>query len=747
MSNTIIIDTPDTPEPETPKGQLSDAVIARIEQRLIKETGFSQLQVRRTIELLGEGATIPFIARYRKEMTGNLDEVQLASLSDRYDSLVTLEHRRAFIAGTIDKLGKLTLDLAKHIDRADTLSALEDLYLPYKPRRRTRAQKARELGLEPLADAILKGDLTALTTAALGVYLKEGVADAQAALSLARDIIAERISESAPIRDLLRDQFANTGRVAVTKGKTEDPEGKFTSLLNLKDPIKGLQGHRILALNRAENEGVIRFTINADTAPVSNEAHRLFAAKLPPACAEHVRLAIQDSLERLLSPSIETETRQSLTDFADEEAIAVFADNLRNLLMAPPLGGHAVIGVDPGFRTGCKVAVIDPRGDLVTHFNIYPHPPQNQHAQATEQLIACVKHFAAEFTIGHIAYGNGTASRETAKFLAQVIANLKKQGYSVEAVQVSESGASVYSASAIAREEFPDLDLTVRGAISIARRLQDPLAELIKTDPKSIGVGQYQHDVNQKKLAQALDRVVESCVNQVGVDLNTASAPLLIHVSGLNPKLAKAILKHRTKLGGFTNRKQLLEVAGLGPKTFELCAGFLRIRDGDNVLDNTAVHPERYDLVGRMCRESKLSLPELVANPKLVDRIEVKNFVDEKAGVGLPTLTDIITELKKPGRDPRGHFEVFAYAEGVSEVADLKPDMELPGIVTNVTKFGAFVDVGVHQDGLVHISELSTKFIRDPSEAVSVGQKVRVKVLQVEPSRNRIALSIKQVAQ
>lgn len=728
---------------ESSPSDIDDATLEVILERLVRESGHTPLQVRRTVEMLLEGSTVPFIARYRKEATGGLDEVQITSVLDRYEHLVSLEQRRAFILKTISSQEKLTPELEAKIKAASELQELEDLYLPYKPRRRTRAQKAREAGLEPLAEMILDPEIEGWEEI-LEEYLNDDVPDAEAALAGARDIIAEKISEDPDVREHMRYVERETGVMRAEKGKTEDPEGKFDALFDYQPRVATIPGHRILAFNRGENEGVIRVKIDMNDDSVREFIEDRFINNPKSSAGEQIRQALADGYDRLLSPQIEAEIRRELKEIADDDAIEVFTTNLRELLMAPPLGQHAVIGIDPGFRTGCKVALVDPHGDFVTHTAIYPHPPQNRGDRALADLLALIEQFGKEFPIEYIAYGNGTASRETAAFLKLVQKAIKLNGGKLDVVMVNESGASIYSASALAREEFPDLDLTVRGAISIARRIQDPLAELIKTDPKSIGVGQYQHDVDQKKLAKALGRVVESCVNSVGVQLNTASWVLLSYVSGITKRIAKNIIAHRHKLGGFTNRKQLLEVSGLGPKAYELAAGFLRIRGGDNILDNTAVHPERYGLVGTICEKAGVSLVELVSKPHLLKQLRPADFVDEASGAGLPTITDIFDELQRPGRDPRGSFEVFEYAEGVEEVSDLTPGMVLPGVITNVTNFGCFVDVGVHQDGLVHISEIANRFVEDPADEVAVGQKVRVKVLTVEPQRKRIGLSIKQ---
>lgn len=733
---------------EAAAGSVSEAAHQQIIDRLAREMSLTPMLVRRTLELFADGSTIPFVARYRKELTGGMDEVRLAQVVDRFEELEALEKRRAFVLKTVGDQGKLTAGLRSAIEAAPDLKTLEDLYLPFKPRRRTRAQKAREAGIEPLAERLLAGDEAALQES-FDTLQNSDFPDKEAVLSGARDIIAERVSEDAAVRDDVRECLRESGRIATRKGKkaAEDTEGKYDALFDLKTPVDQLPGHRMLALNRAENEGILTYRVDHDAAPALRKANARFAAHARGACAQQIGMAIDDSYQRLLVPSLEAELRRELKEDADAEAIDVFASNLYDLLMQPPLGEHAVLGIDPGYRTGCKVALIDPHGEFVDSKVIYPHPPQSDVEGAKAILHGFLQAFGGEFEIRYCAYGNGTASRETGRFLKEFGKELKAKGKPFDPIQVNESGASVYSASEIAREEFPDLDLTVRGAISIARRLQDPLAELIKTDPKAIGVGQYQHDVDQKKLAQALTRVVETCVNRVGVDVNTASWKLLTYVSGLSERLAKAIIKERTKLDGFSNREQLLKVSGMGPKAYEQCAGFLRIRGGDNILDATAVHPERYALVARICQQAGIRLADAVQKPEVLANLNPRDFVNSAEGVGLPTIEDILHELRQPGRDPRGGFESFEYDESVQEITDLKPGMELPGIVTNITKFGCFVDIGVHQDGLVHISELANRYVADPSEEVSVGQKVRVKVLQVEAERKRIGLSIKQADQ
>jgi len=690
-----------------------------------------------TIELLDEGATVPFIARYRKEVTGNLDEVQIRDTQEKLEYFRELEDRRGTILQSIQEQGKLTDDLKKKIETALDKTTLEDLYLPYKPKRRTKASIAREKGLEPLATFIWeqRADQPLSEFAASFVDAEKQVASVDEALEGARHIIAENVSENADYRKAVRAMMAEKGMVVSRRIEgVEDPESKFAQYYEFREAATTIPSHRMLAIRRGAKEGILHFEIEMEPlGPITWLQSQVIQGLSE--CARQLEEAITDSYERLLNPSIQTEVRLELKDRSDEEAIKVFRENLENLLLSPPAGMLSVIGIDPGIRTGCKIAVVDDTGKFLEHSVIYPFEPRNDLAGSVKTLASLI----ARHNVQAIAIGNGTASRETSALVSDFIrqAGLSK----LFSVVVSESGASVYSASDVARQEFPDLDLTVRGAISIARRLQDPLAELVKVDPKSIGVGQYQHDVDQRRLKQSLEATVESCVNRVGVDLNTASAPLLRHVSGLNERTALSIVEFRNQNGRFQNRQQLMKVPGLGPKTFQLAAGFLRIRGGENPLDITAVHPESYPIVERIAESLKVSVHELIANPKLIENVDIQAFRTEDAGTY--TLADIKEELRKPGRDPRDTFVRPSFRDDVKEIEDLKPGMQLEGVVTNVTRFGAFVDVGVHQDGLVHVSELSHRFIKDPSEAVKVGQIVKVQVISADAKVKRIALSVK----
>jgi uncharacterized protein len=697
-----------------------------------------------TIGLLDEGATVPFIARYRKEVTGNLDEVQIRSIQEKLEYHRELEDRRETVLRTIEDQGKLTPELKLKIEAVLEKNELEDLYLPYKPKRRTKATIAREQGLEPLALWLWNqaADGRPLSEVAAGfVDESRGVPSAADALAGARHIIAEMISENADHRKFIRGVMMSEGVVVsralgtAPAAPDADPE-KYKMYFDYREPASKIPSHRMLAIRRGAKEGVLMFEIELDAAkPVQylkNKVIRAAGEWVP-----HLEQAAEDAYERLINPSIQTEVRLELKDRSDEEAIKVFRDNLENLLLQPPAGMLSVLAIDPGLRTGCKVAVVDDTGKFLDHGVIYPLEPRNDLAGAVRTLAGMV----ARHNVRAISIGNGTGSREADAFVRDFLrqAGLKD----VFSVVVNESGASVYSASDIARAEFPDLDLTVRGAISIARRLQDPLAELVKIDPKSIGVGQYQHDVDQKRLKQTLEATVESCVNRVGVDLNTASWALLRYVAGINERTAQKVVEFRNQHGRFKSRVELKAVPGFGPKTFEQAAGFLRIRGGEQPLDMTAVHPESYDVVGKIAASVGVTVEELIAKPELVERVKIEDFKTET--VGMYTLTDIREELRKPGRDPREKFTVAQFREDVKEIADLQPGMVLEGVVTNVTKFGAFVDVGVHQDGLVHISELSNRYIKDPGEAVKVGQIVKVKVLSADAKAKRIALSIKQL--
>ena len=717
---------------------LTPQQLSRVLGYLVEESGLKFPQVDNTVELLREGATVPFIARYRKERTGELDEVQIRSLEERLAYFGELEERKVTVLKTIEEQGKLTPELKARIDATRQKTELEDLYLPYKPKRRTKATIARERGLEPLAALIAAQQLQSGTpeeAAAPFVNPEKEVPDAAAALAGAGHILAEGLSEDADARALVRqltwEQGIFCSLVAAEQAKAVT---KFEMYYDYQEPLKVIPSHRMLAMRRGEKEEVLRLSI---TAPEAEILLRLKARLLKGASIFRPLLeaVAEDAYRRLIAPSIEVELRLEAKKKADEAAIEVFAQNLKNLLLLPPAGGKRVLGVDPGMRTGSKLAAVDGTGKFLEHVTIYPHTGEARVPQAKRDLLRMVQAHAIEM----VAIGNGTGSREMDRFIRDT---LKEAGLHVAVVVVNEAGASIYSASDIAREEFPDLDLTIRGAISIARRLQDPLAELVKIDAKSIGVGQYQHDVSQSALKKALDATVESCVNFVGVDLNTASWALLAYVSGIGESLAKAIVRHRDENGSFADRKGLLKVPRFGAKAFEQAAGFLRIRGGTNPLDNTAVHPENYKLVETMAADLGVSLAQLASDPALSGKIELKRYVSET--VGLPTLRDILEELKKPGRDPRAAFEAVAFRDDVQEISDLKEGMVLPGTVTNVAAFGAFVDIGVHQDGLVHVSHLSDRFIKDPNEAVKVGEIVRVKVLAVDVPRKRISLSIKE---
>jgi uncharacterized protein len=689
------------------------------------------------IELLDEGATVPFIARYRKEVTGNLDEVQIREIQEKLEYFRELEERRETVLASIAEQGKLTPELKAKIDAAMEKTELEDLYLPYKPKRRTKASIAREKGLEPLAqflwDQVAVAPLGEFSASFINDTL--GVANADEALEGARHIIAEWISENAEHRKAVRAMMAADGRVAchAIEGAA-DPEGKFQMYADYSEPVAKIPSHRMLAIRRGAKEGILSFEIELERAQPINQL-RSKIVRAPGEWVSHLEAAIEDSYDRLLNPSIQTEVRLDLKDRSDEEAIKVFRENLENLLLSPPAGMMTVLAIDPGIRTGCKIAVVDDTGKFLEHSVIYPFEPKNDLAGSIRTLASLM----ARHNVHAIAIGNGTASRETAALVQDFLRQAKLTN--VFSVTVSESGASVYSASDIARQEFPDLDLTVRGAISIARRLQDPLAELVKVDPKSIGVGQYQHDVDQRRLKQSLEATVESCVNRVGVDLNTASWALLRYVAGINERTAIKIVEYRNEHGRFPSRVSLMAVPGFGPKTFEQSAGFLRIRGGENPLDMTAVHPESYGVVEKIAESLGTTVPQLIANPALVEKVKIEGFASET--VGMYTLGDIREELRKPGRDPRDKFVAPKWRDDVKELTDLKPGMTLEGVVTNVTRFGAFVDIGVHQDGLVHISELSHRYVKDASELVKAGQIVKVQVLNIDLKGKRVALSMK----
>ena len=690
------------------------------------------------IALLDEGGTVPFIARYRKEATGNLDEVQIRSIQEKVEYFRELEDRKQTVLQSIEEQGKLTPELKARIEGTLEKNELEDLYLPYKPKRRTKASMAREKGLEPLAKFLWDqepGEQPLEAFAATFVNAEKGVASEGEALEGARHIVAEWISENAEFRKAIRQMMMRDG-VVVSRAVegAEDPEGKYKMYAAYREPVSKIPSHRMLAIRRGAKEGVLSFEIELD--PAEPLAHlKSHIVKGPGECAAHLVEAMEDSYERLLNPSIQTEVRLELKERSEEEAIRVFKENLENLLLQPPAGLLPVLAVDPGIRTGCKLAVIDDTGKYLENAVIYPFEPKNDIAGSIRTLGGILD----RHHVKAIAIGNGTASRETAGFVQDFLRQAGRKD--IFAVVVNESGASVYSASDIARQEFPDLDLTVRGAISIGRRLQDPLAELVKIDPKSIGVGQYQHDVDQKKLKQGLESTVESAVNRVGVDLNTASWALLRYVAGITERTAQKIVEYRNENGRFRSRVQLTAVPGFGPKTFEQAAGFLRIRGGENPLDMTAVHPESYPVVEKIAASLGVGAAELIAQPELLEKVNIEGFRTES--VGMYTLNDIREELRKPGRDPREKFVAPQFREDVREIADLKPGMTVEGVVTNVTNFGAFVDIGVHQDGLVHVSELSHRYIKDPNEAVKVGQVVKAQVLSADPKAKRIALSIK----
>lgn len=712
----------------------------RFYKKIALQLGIAEKQVSATVGLLDEGATIPFISRYRKEMTGSLDEVQVANVRDEIERLRALEKRREAIMESIEGQGKLTPELIQQINAAETLSTLEDIYLPYKPKRRTRATIAREKGLEPLAELIFKQgkmDVEAEAEKFVAVDTSTGlsVTSTEEALSGARDIIAEWINENAEARDKIRTLFKRSATIKskVLRGKEEIGE-KFKDYFDWEEPLMSCPSHRLLAIRRGEGEEVL----NIHIAPPEDDAYKILEMQFVTstnAASEQVKLAAHDAYDRMMQSSIESELRMLTKELADEKAIQVFADNLRELLLASPLGQKAILAIDPGFRTGCKVVALDKQGKLLEDTVIYPHE-QNKIFHSKQTIVAlCAKH-----NLEAIAIGNGTASRETENFIRS-IDELPKD---INIIMVNESGASIYSASDVAREEFPDKDITVRGAVSIGRRLADPLAELVKIDAKSIGVGQYQHDVDQYLLKKKLDEVVESCVNRVGVEVNTASKQLLTYVSGLGPQLAKNIVEYRNENGAFKTRKDLLKVPRMGDKAFEQAAGFLRVANGKHPLDRSAVHPESYPIVEKMATDLNCTIEQLMNDKELRKKISLQKYVTET--VGLPTLNDIMNELDKPGRDPRKSFEVFKFDDSVHEIADLRVGMRLPGIVTNVTNFGAFVDIGVHQDGLVHVSQLSNTFVSDPNTVVKVSQQVMVTVTEVDAQRKRIALSMKDNA-
>lgn len=698
---------------------------------IAKETSIRQQQVENTIKLLDDGATVPFISRYRKEATGNLDEVQIGTIAQSYDKLKEIAARKETIVSTIEEQGKMTPDLRKEIEQTWDSTRLEDLYQPYKPKRKTRAMKARELGLEPLALALMSGSISDPETAA-DKYLTDDVPTTEDALQGARDIIAEWVADQPETREAARNVFRRDGIVSTKLAKGKEAEGeKYRDYIDRSENLSRCPSHRVLAMMRAEREGVIKMSVApSEPEKIIDRLNRKYARN--PRTASQVEQAITDSYKRLLAPAMETEVEAEAKEKADTEAIKVFETNLRQLLLAAPLGRHRALALDPGFRTGCKVVCLDEQGQMLCHSVIYPHPPHAKTAEAQAEL----RHLIDRYDIEAVAIGNGTASRETEAFVRDFDKDKRLRVF-----VVSEDGASIYSASATAREEFPNEDVTVRGAVSIGRRLMDPLAELVKIDPKSLGVGQYQHDVDQARLKQSLDSVVVSCVNQVGVEVNTASRHLLTYVSGLGPTLAKNIVDYRTANGPFTSKAELKKVPRLGPKAFEQCAGFLRISGAKNPLDASAVHPERYDIVKQMAADAGCTVADLMADKKRRDSVNLQKYVG--GDVGLPTLRDIMAELEKPGRDPREVIKDFHFDESVHTIEDLRPGMELPGIVTNITAFGAFVDLGVHTDGLVHISQIADHFVKNVSDAVSLHQHVTVRVMDVDVARNRITLSMK----
>lgn len=700
-------------------------------QMIAKALNVAEHQVDNTLSLLDGGATIPFISRYRKEVTGGLDEVQITEIKERSEKLRELAKRKETIVGTIEEQGAMTPELKERIDRTWDATELEDIYLPYKPKRKTRAQVARQKGLEPLALYLLQQNGKKPLAQQVRNFVKGEVKDEEDALKGARDIIAEQVSEDEQARNRLRNQFARQAviSVKVVKGKEEEAD-KYRNYFDFSEPLKRCSSHRLLAMRRGEAEGLLKVSISPDDEECCEKLEHMYV-RTDNECGRQVREAVRDAYKRLLKPSIETEFAALSKEKADREAIRVFADNLRQLLLASPLGQKRVIGIDPGFRTGCKVVCLDAQGNLLHNETIYPHPPKNERLIAGRKLIKLVEQYKTEA----IAIGNGTAGRETENFIKGLTFYCDLQVF-----VVSEDGASVYSASKIAREEFPEYDVTVRGAVSIGRRLMDPLAELVKIDPKSIGVGQYQHDVDQTELKKSLDQTVESCVNLVGVNVNTASKHLLTYISGLGPALAQNIVDYRAANGPFGSRKELLNVPRMGAKAFEQCAGFLRIPQAENPLDNSAVHPESYPVVEQMARDLQCTVSELMGDKELRSRIDINRYVTPT--VGLPTLTDIMQELDKPGRDPRSQIEVFHFDESIRTINDLKEGMELPGIVTNITNFGCFVDVGIKENGLVHVSQLCQEYTTNPGDVVKLHQHVRVKVLSVELERKRIQFTM-----
>ena len=696
--------------------------------------GIPERQISSTLHLLGEGATIPFISRYRKEATGGLDEVQIGDIQTRYEKLCELSKRKETVLSTIEEQGKLTPELKARISACWSATELEDIYLPFKPKRKTRAEAARAKGLEPLALLLMMQKENNLA-AKVRNFVKGEVKDEEDALKGARDILAEQISEDERSRNLMRNQFQRQALIQskVVKGKeAEEASAKYRDYFDFCEPLKKCSSHRLLALRRGESEGVLKVNIFPEDEDMCNERLQRLFVRANNECAHQVEEALTDAYKRLLKPAIETEFAALSKEKADEEAIRVFAENLRQLLLAPPLGQKRVMGIDPGFRTGCKVVCLDAQGTLLHNEAIYPHPPKSEYAQAARKIVKLVE----QYKIEAIAIGNGTASRETEQFVTS-----QRYDREVQVFVVSEDGASIYSASKTAREEFPDYDVTVRGAVSIGRRLMDPLAELVKIDAKSIGVGQYQHDVDQTKLKASLDQTVESCVNLVGVNVNTASKHLLTYVSGLGPTLAQNIVDYRTENGPFESRRQLLKVPRMGAKAYEQCAGFLRIPQAKNPLDNSAVHPESYPIVEQMAKDLNCTVADLIKDKEFRSKIDLKKYVTDT--VGLPTLTDILQELDKPGRDPRQKIQVFEFDKNVRTLDDLQEGMELPGIVTNITNFGCFVDIGIKENGLVHVSQLADRFVSNPADVVRIHQHVRVKVMSIDHERKRIQLTMK----
>lgn len=703
-------------------------------QMIAAELKLPAHRIANTLKLLQGGATIPFISRYRKEATGGLDEVQIGDIQTRYEKLCELSKRKETVLSTIEEQGKLTPELKARISACWNATELEDIYLPFKPKRKTRAEAARAKGLEPLALLLMMQKENNLA-AKVRNFVKGEVKDEEDALKGARDIMAEQISEDERSRNLMRNQFQRQALIQskVVKGKeAEEASAKYRDYFDFCEPLKKCSSHRLLALRRGESEGVLKVTIFPEDEDMCNERLQRLFVRANNECAHQVEEALTDAYKRLLKPAIETEFAALSKEKADEEAIRVFAENLRQLLLAPPLGQKRVMGIDPGFRTGCKVVCLDAQGTLLHNEAIYPHPPKSEYAQAARKIVKLVE----QYKIEAIAIGNGTASRETEQFVTS-----QRYDREVQVFVVSEDGASIYSASKTAREEFPDYDVTVRGAVSIGRRLMDPLAELVKIDAKSIGVGQYQHDVDQTKLKASLDQTVESCVNLVGVNVNTASKHLLTYVSGLGPTLAQNIVDYRTENGPFESRRQLLKVPRMGAKAYEQCAGFLRIPQAKNPLDNSAVHPESYPIVEQMAKDLNCTVADLIKDKELRSKIDLKKYVTDT--VGLPTLTDILQELDKPGRDPRQKIQVFEFDKNVRTLDDLQEGMELPGIVTNITNFGCFVDIGIKENGLVHVSQLADRFVSNPADVVRIHQHVRVKVISIDHERKRIQLTMK----